>query len=230
MFAPPHTSRSNRNRTYLNVALASWVFALVGTVCRPATAQTMDSATFEVLYEARARQARERTSESEMRFMRAMLAHHLEGMELLELAVNKAETRGLRTLAMRMRSNYESDIAAIAQWLRDREPSLASVISRSTPSVEHQGVFTESPGMLTPRQVANLRQATGRSFETSFLTISIQHHFAARQTLDSLMASGRAAVDEVVSRIVDNLLSEQNAYVGQMRRMLNEALRSREQD
>jgi uncharacterized protein (DUF305 family) len=78
------------------------------------------------------------------------------------------------------------------------------------------------PGMLTPKQMAALKKATGEQFDHLFLTGMIQHHGGALTMVKDLFDTAGAGQDAELFNFVTDVDSGQRAEIRIMQTMLGE--------
>jgi uncharacterized protein (DUF305 family) len=174
-------------------------------------------AELDALFHARLADARARFTEADVRFMSDMIAHHAQALEMAELAVPRGASPAVRTLAARIRSGQQDEIALMQGWLRER----GQPVPDAHAGAGHHGHHHETmPGMLTPAQMAELGRASGAEFDRLFLICMIEHHRGAVAMVDTLLASDGAAHDPVVFRLAADVQADQKAEIARMQRML----------
>ena len=77
------------------------------------------------------------------------------------------------------------------------------------------------PGMLSPEQVDDLRNARGPDFDRLFLVYMIQHHQGAVTMVDELFATdGAAQGDDLIFRLASDIQADQTSEIERMESML----------
>src|ERR1700686_1568316 len=98
-------------------------------------------------------------SQAEVEFMRGMIMHHSQAVEMTALISSHTENKDLRSLGARINSSQSDEIKFMRRWLAARgEP-----VSMATPGMRDMGSHPMAlmPGMLTPEQMEALRKAKG---------------------------------------------------------------------
>jgi uncharacterized protein (DUF305 family) len=103
--------------------------------------------------------------------MRRMAAHHAQGVELAQLATDKARDPYLRNLAHLMAADQKGEIAIFQQWWR-------SWFTGDLPPASPEEHAT-MPGMLSPEQIDSLRRTNGDAFDPQFISLMTTHHQGA---------------------------------------------------
>ncbi|HYC69824.1 MAG TPA: DUF305 domain-containing protein [Opitutaceae bacterium] len=141
------------------------------------------------------------------RFLRLMMEHHRQGLEMARLAAERSERDGLDELAARMSGQLEKELAEMEQ-LAGRPGESRSGLGRAggaagtNPTPDRGG---ERP-TATPEDdvagrhaeaMARLRAAGGEEFDRLFLQEMTKHHHAGFEL--NQVAAGRAGDREVAA-------------------------------
>lgn len=167
---------------------------------------------------ARADSLRRSWTEADVHFMRGMIHHHAQALTMARMASTHGASERIRTLTARILNSQEGEIGLMRDWLLDRgEPA---------PEVEPDGTLAsgrplmQMAGMLTERQMEELREARGEEFDRLFLIYMIQHHEGALTMVDELFATPGAAQNEVTFRLASDIAADQTSEIERMRTML----------
>src|SRR5437764_14203492 len=102
-------------------------------------------------------------SQAEVEFMRGMIMHHSQAVEMTALISLHTENKDVRSLGARISSSQVDDLKFMKRWLAARgEP-----VSMAMPGMHHP--MDLMPGMLTPEQMEALRKAKDGEFDHLFL-------------------------------------------------------------
>ncbi|MBM1171465.1 DUF305 domain-containing protein [Microvirga arabica] len=104
-------------------------------------------------------------------YMRRMAAHHGQGVELAQLAIDKAQDPYLRNLAHLMGADQKGEIAMFRQWWRSW---FEGDLPPPSPP-EHASM----PGMLSAEQMESLRRTNSADFDPLFIALMTTHHQGA---------------------------------------------------
>ena len=149
--------------------------------------------------------------------MSDMIAHHDQALVMAGWAPSHGASPPVRTLAERIVSGQQDEIALMQRWLRDRADT-----STHSPSQDHAhaGHDMAMPGMLTQAQLAQLDRARGSEFDRLFLQYMIQHHRGALTMVDRLFATPGAAQEESTFKLANDVSADQSSEITRMERML----------
>jgi len=104
-------------------------------------------------------------------YMRRMAAHHAQGIELAQVAIEKAHDPYLKDLARLMAASQKGEIEIFEQWWRSWFPG-----PLPPPAAEEHAAM---PGMLSPEQMESLRRTNGPGFDPLFVSLMTMHHKGA---------------------------------------------------
>jgi uncharacterized protein (DUF305 family) len=160
-------------------------------------------------------------SAADINFMQGMIMHHAQAVEMTALIDSHTKNKELRTLGARISKSQSDEISFMKRWLMARGQS-------TTHTMHHMAGMDMSsdsmlmPGMLTPKQMAALKKATGEQFDHLFLTGMIQHHGGALTMVKDLFDTAGAGQDAELFNFVTDVDSGQRAEIRIMQTMLGE--------
>ncbi|GAA4884030.1 DUF305 domain-containing protein [Saccharopolyspora cebuensis] len=149
-------------------------------------------------------------------YLRDMIAHHGQALEMTALAPERAAHPQVRALAERIGGAQGPEIDAMRGWLATH--SLPEHPTGETHGHGHEG-HTAMPGMATPEQLAALAAAHGAEFDRLFLDLMIAHHEGAVTMATDLLAEGR---DPQVHAMAQDVLVTQRDEIATMQRLRHE--------
>lgn len=153
--------------------------------------------------------------QADVDFMRGMIPHHAQALEMTALVPARTGDRTFRQMALRMEISQRDEIALMSDWLRARGeevPALGHAMH-----MEHR-----MPGMLTQQQMAELEAAEGVAFERLFLNYMIQHHEGALVMVADLFGSRGGGQDSEIFQFATDVDADQRMEIDRMRAMLDD--------
>ena len=179
-------------------------------------------AKLEALYKARLDSSRMRFTPADVNFVTSMIAHHAQAIEMSNLVPDRTTSESMKILAGRIINAQNDEISWMQRWLRDRRQPVPEVhVMEGRVMVHGAGDHTmHAPGMLTPQQMGQLRDARGTEFDRLFLTFMIQHHRGATAMVKQLFATDGAAQDEEVFKLAADVEADQTSEIERMQLML----------
>jgi uncharacterized protein (DUF305 family) len=156
---------------------------------------------------------------ADVRFMRQMIAHHAQALEMSALAPERSSHDQVRLLARRIAMGQADEMALMEQWLRARGEAVED------PAEAHRHHDHEAPhpmpGMLTAPQMARLAAASGAEFDRLFLEAMIFHHEGALAMVEELFATPGAGEEAEVYQFASHVDGDQRIEIARMYRLLN---------
>ncbi|CCH87089.1 conserved protein of unknown function [Modestobacter italicus] len=161
-------------------------------------------------------------------FARDMSAHHLQGVEMANLAAERSQDPEVRQLALDISSTQTNQVGRMQGWLTLWELSISGGQSMAwmdgaagddMSSMEAGSGVTGSlmPGMATEDEVAELRGLSGSAFDVQFLRLMIRHHQGAKDMAEDAAAN---ASQSALANLARTIAETQTAEVGTMTDML----------
>lgn len=163
-------------------------------------------------------------SSSDVAFMQGMIMHHAQAVEMTAMIASHTENKNLRSLGARISSSQLDEIKFMKRWLAARGEAVPEPMP-DMPGMDmsHEnsnGAMKLMPGMLTPEQMAALRNARGSQFDHLFLVGMIQHHNGALTMVKDLFDSAGAGQDAELFDFATDADNTQRAEIGIMETML----------
>ncbi|GAB2824376.1 DUF305 domain-containing protein [Actinocorallia aurea] len=144
-------------------------------------------------------------AEADVAFMRMMIVHHGQAIEMSDLAPTRAADPRVKSLASRISAAQTGEIAVMRDWLRDR---------KRLPATGHDHAM---PGMITEQEFDALEEARAAEFDRLYLTLMIKHHEGALAMADTVLASG---TDTLSLQLAKDVATTQQSEINRMRDLL----------
>ena len=157
-------------------------------------------------------------------FMRDMIHHHDQAVQMAELVKDRTNLPETVAVAGRINSSQADEIAFMQKWLRERGESVPD------PSM-HRGMDMKGTmvGMASPADMAKLATLKGADFDRLFLTLMIAHHDGALKMVDALVKKPGSAYDPVLYQFTSDVKLGQKAEIARMTGENDEAVASNHQ-
>ena len=142
-------------------------------------------------------------TEADVTFVRHMLRHHAQALELTALVPDRTARTDIPLFAERIEISQDQEIDLMEDWLRERDEPVNDLTG------EHgHDDDAHMPGMLTEAQLAQLEGASGEEFDRLFLRFMYQHHAGAVQMVEELFDAD-GGQDSFVFRLVKEIDGDQ---------------------
>ena len=157
-------------------------------------------------------------------FARDMSAHHLQGVEMANLAADRSQDPEVRQLAFDISSTQTNQVGRMQGWLTlwglsiSGGQSMAWMDRASGHDMSSMGAGSGvadslMPGMATEDEIAELRGLSGSAFDTQFLRLMIRHHQGGADMADN-------AAQPALATLARTMAETQTAEVETMTDML----------
>jgi uncharacterized protein (DUF305 family) len=148
-------------------------------------------------------------------FMRDMIHHHDQAVQMAELVKDRTNLPELVAVAGRINASQADEIAFMQNWLRERGESVPDASM-------HRGMDMKGTmaGMASPADMARLATLKGTDFDRLFLTLMIAHHDGALKMVDELVKKSGSAYDPVLFQFTSDVKTGQKAEIDRMTALL----------
>lgn len=159
-------------------------------------------------------------------FMRDMIIHHAQAVEMTALVAERTTSQDIRLLAERIEASQEDEMRMMRRWLTDRGEALPDEHAHHAHHGHgaHAGHGADPhagmPGMLSPAEMQQLRDARGADFDRLFLEGMIKHHEGAIVMVEELFAIDGAGQETEIFQFASHVDSDQRMEIMRMQRML----------
>ena len=153
-----------------------------------------------------------RYTASDAQFMRDMIPHHQQALEMSRLAPDRTNSPELLEIAGKIEAAQGDEIAFMEQWLTSRSESIDQ---SHAPTGRHT-----MKGMATEAQMAALAAASGVEFDRQFLSLMIAHHEGAIDMVEALMEQPGSAYDPTLFEFTTDVSNDQSKEIELMHGLL----------
>ncbi|WP_432545660.1 DUF305 domain-containing protein [Kineococcus sp. SYSU DK004] len=151
-------------------------------------------------------------SEADVEFAQAMLVHHEGAVEMAQLAPGSTEDPEVLDLASRIEAAQQPEMELMRGWLQ----AWGAEMGGTDPHGAH-GDHSSMPGMTTPEQMTQLREATGAEFDRMFLEMMVEHHEGAVEMAETQLREG---TNPQALALAEQIGTSQTAEIEEMRQLL----------
>ena len=149
-------------------------------------------------------------------FSRDMARHHLQGVEMANLALDRSDDPAVRGLAFDISATQTNQTGRMQGWLSlwGLQPTGGDTMAWMGGSMgghagHSMGGNGLMPGMATEEELANLRALSGTAFDVEFLRLMIRHHQGGKEMAEYAAANAALApVRDLAETIVDSQAAE----------------------
>lgn len=161
-------------------------------------------------------------------FVRDMIVHHRQALDMTALAPDRTNSDDMRLLAQRIEETQEFEIDLMRRWLEDRDEPAPEPTNGADAHGGHAGHAADHSGMAgmagmaSPEQMAALAESEGTAFERMFLELMIRHHEGALVMVDDLLETERGGKEPELFMMLSHIDADQRAEIARMQRMLDQ--------
>ena len=137
---------------------------------------------------ATATQSNSEYSADDISFAEMMISHHEQAIEMSDIALLNTSNPDLLELAQEIKDAQSPEIEVMKGW---------DGVKTST----HAGHMMD--GMLSEKELSELREAKGKEFDALFLQGMIKHHEGAIEMAQAVMDSKTKAVADLATSIIN---------------------------
>jgi uncharacterized protein (DUF305 family) len=151
-------------------------------------------------------------NDTDVMVLQMLVPHHEQGVELAEIAAQRATDNDVRDLAAAISATQGDELADMKEWLRDwHQPIAADPDPRA--HAGHGGMHTTDPEVIGQLR----RTPAGPGFDRTFLNLLTGHQLGAIELARMEADSGKAPeAKDLAARIV----ASRAAQIRQMARLL----------
>ncbi|MFF3462737.1 DUF305 domain-containing protein [Streptomyces sp. NPDC001984] len=162
-------------------------------------------------------------------FAQGMIPHHQQAVEMARLAADRASSAQVKDLAARIEKAQGPEITTMTGWLKSwgEDVPMAGMDhsgQSSMPGMDHSGMpgmddagRSGTAGMMSADDMDALRKASGKDFDTMFLTMMVDHHKGAVEMAGTEKAKGAYGP---ATSTADAVVTGQNAEIKEMQGLL----------
>ncbi len=154
-------------------------------------------------------------SPDDARFMKDMIPHHHQALQMAALVADRTNRPELIDVAGRINASQGDEIGFMQQWLRERGEEVPEPTAHDAMHTTHK-----MAGMASPEQMAKLATLKGTDFDRLFLELMIPHHEGAVTMVDELLDQPGSAYDPVLFEFTTDITNDQTAEIERMNGLL----------
>ena len=150
-------------------------------------------------------------------FAQGMIPHHQQAIEMAELADGRAASTQVKDLAARVEKAQGPEITTMTAWLKAWDEK----VPESMPGMDHSGMdgMDGMAGMMDSADMGKLKKASGKDFDSMFLTMMVEHHEGAVEMATTEKAKGEY---KAATAMAGDIVTAQNAEISEMKKLLGE--------
>ncbi|MFE7469279.1 DUF305 domain-containing protein [Streptomyces sp. NPDC057499] len=215
---PPFTARRRRTLAMVGTAAA---LALALTACGSSDDSSHDAAGPGMDHgsaKASAPAAAGTFNDADVEFAQQMIPHHQQAIEMAKLADGRAADAEIKKLATAIESAQDPEINTMKGWLTSWGKPLPDSTMGDMPGMDHGSDGAGMPGMMSDKDMAELKAAKGKDFDKKFAQLMIGHHEGAVTMAEDEQKQGRNAD---AKKLAEAVVTAQTAEIEQMNKIID---------
>ncbi|MEU9169858.1 DUF305 domain-containing protein [Streptomyces sp. NPDC048420] len=153
-------------------------------------------------------------NEQDVSFAQGMIPHHEQAVEMARLAADRASSAEVKDLAARVEKAQGPEISTMTDWLK----TWGEDVPESMPGMDHSGMAGMA-GMMSTEDMEKLGKASGKDFDSMFLTMMVEHHEGAVEMATTEQDKGAY---KAATAMAGDIVTTQNAEINEMKKILGE--------
>ena len=158
-------------------------------------------------------------NDQDVSFAQGMIPHHQQAIEMSQMASTQASSAEVKDLASRIEKAQDPEIKTMSGWLKAWGEDVPSSMPGMDHGMDHSG-SSDMPGMMDTEDMDKLMDASGRDFDTMFLTMMVEHHEGAVEMATTEKEKGRYGP---AKKLADDIITAQNAEIEEMNKLLGKS-------
>lgn len=164
-------------------------------------------------------------SAKDVEFMQGMIMHHAQAVEMTALIKSRTANREVSLIGAKISQSQADEMKFMKRWLEARGESAEMPMpkmnmSGMNMSSRHNHKEILMPGMLSAKQMEDLKNAKGAEFDELFLKGMIQHHEGALVMVKEMFETAGAGQDAELFNFATDVDSGQRAEIRIMQTLL----------
>jgi uncharacterized protein (DUF305 family) len=151
-------------------------------------------------------------NDTDTMYLQMMVAHHEQGLEMVNLAKDKATNPDLKTLAQAVSATQTDEVTMIKGWLTDWGQT-TKVDHAPSAHADHGGLPATGP-----EEIEALKKASGKTFDTAFLNLFVAHQHNAVEMAAMEKSGGTNAETKAFA---ERVKQSRSAQIQQMLTLMN---------
>ncbi|QYX80339.1 DUF305 domain-containing protein [Streptomyces akebiae] len=158
-------------------------------------------------------------NDQDVSFAQGMIPHHQQAIQMARMATAQASSAEVEDLASRIEKAQAPEIETMSGWLKAWGEEVPSSMPGMDHGMDHSG-SSDTPGMMDTEDMDELMDASGKGFDTMFLTMMIEHHEGAVDMATTEKERGQYGP---AKKLADDIITAQKAEIEEMNKLLGKS-------
>ncbi|MCX4515629.1 DUF305 domain-containing protein [Streptomyces sp. NBC_01619] len=147
---------------------------------------------------------------ADVAFAKGMIPHHRQAVEMADLAPSRVESAEVKKLTAAIKAAQDPEIQTMSGWLTSWGEEVPA-----EGAMDHS--MHGTGGMMTAEEMDQLKNSSGKAFDTAFMKLMIKHHEGAVAMAKTEQAEGAY---EPAKKMAGEIIASQTAEITQMNKLL----------
>ncbi|MGW2181335.1 DUF305 domain-containing protein [Streptomyces sp. NPDC001732] len=156
-------------------------------------------------------------NDADVKFAQDMIPHHQQAIEMAKLADGRAADAEIKKLATAIEKAQDPEIDTLKGWLASWGKPLPESPKGDMPGMDHGSHGAGMPGMMSDKDMSDLKAAAGKDFDKKFAQLMIAHHQGAVTMARDEQKKGDNAE---AKKLAEAVVTAQTAEIEQMNKIL----------
>ncbi|MFE9770465.1 DUF305 domain-containing protein [Streptomyces sp. NPDC005931] len=209
------STRSLIRRAALGTAAVTAAFVL--TACGSDDGSSDSGSAAKESASASTEATAEAHNDQDVSFAQGMIPHHQQAIQMAQMAESRASSSEVKDLAARIEKAQDPEIRTMSGWLK----AWGEDVPSSMPGMDHgDSDASGMPGMMGTEDMDELMDASGKGFDSMFLTMMVEHHEGAVDMATTEKEKGQYGP---AKKMADDIITAQNAEIEEMNKLLGKS-------
>ncbi|MFH8569943.1 DUF305 domain-containing protein [Streptomyces sp. NPDC017993] len=149
-------------------------------------------------------------NDADVAFAQMMIPHHQQAMEMAELSGSRASDKEIKELSAAIAKAQGPEIKTLQKWLKAWGKPDSSSTEHSMPGMDHGTGHSGMSGIMSDKDMADLKASKGTDYDKKFATLMTEHHDGAISMAKDERKNGRNAS---AKKLAGDIIKGQTAEV-----------------
>ncbi|MBZ4015143.1 DUF305 domain-containing protein [Streptomyces purpurogeneiscleroticus] len=165
-------------------------------------------------------------NDADVSFAQDMIPHHRQAVEMADLAPTRASSDEIKDLAKKIKEAQDPEIKTMSGWLKGWGEKVPEAPMSGMDHSGHSSMSSDSPmsghsdmpGMMSGKDMADLKAAKGAEFDKKFAELMIAHHEGAVSMAKTEQKDGR---NPAAKKLAAEVIKTQSAEIDELQDILD---------
>lgn len=157
-------------------------------------------------------------NDADVTFAQMMIPHHQQAIEMAELSGSRASDTQIKELSAAIEQAQGPEINTLRGWLKGWGKPASPSMEHSMPGMDHGAGGSGMSGIMSDKEMAELKAAKGTDYDKKFARLMTAHHNGAISMAEKEQKDGRNAS---AKKLAGDIIKGQTAEVDTFRKILD---------